>query len=200
MSIRSSIQIQTNERRPIEITLRHPMLPWTPARSRSTSCQKATKQRTSQAFKVDTPEAIASSTIQLATLAHLWTIAPKYSKITTVLNTAALHLMLVVKVIQPIRTQESSDILQITHSNRLLITSWAISKIRSIEKITIIDMMLHQEVQISCRSSSINTNNLIIIVVYSHLGSIKVLQGSRIAKVEDPSILLIFITQLTHSL
>ena len=178
------------------------MLPWTPALSRSTSCQKATKQPTSQAFKVDTPEAIASSTIQLATLAHLWTIAPKYSKTTTALNTAALHLMLVMKVPYPIQTQETNDILQIINSNnRLLITSWAaISKIRSIERITIIDMMLHQEVQISCRSSSINTNNLIIMVVYSHLGSIKALQGSRMPKVEDPSILLIFITQSTHSL
>ena len=177
------------------------MLPWTPARSRSTSYQKATKQPTSQAFKVDTLEAIASSIIQLVTLVHLWTIAPKYSKTTTALNMAALHLMLAMKVIQRIQTQETNDIQQILHSNRSPITSWAAtSKIRSKEKITIIDMMPHQEVQTSCRSSSINTNNPIIIVVYSHLDRIKVLQGSRIAKVEGPSILLIFITPSTHSL
>ena len=201
MSIRSSIQIQTSEHRPIETTLRHQMPPWTPAPSKSTSCQKATKQLTSQVFKVDTPEAIASSTIQLAILAHLWTIAPKYSKTTTVPNTAAPHLMLVMKAIQPMRTQEISDIPQITHINHLPITSWVVIHIiRRIEMITIIGTMLHQEVQTSCRSSSINTNSLRIIMAYSHLGSTKVHQGSRIAKVEDPSILLIFITQSTHSL
>ena len=107
---------------------------------------------------------------------------------------AVPHLMLAMKVTQTTRTQEINDILLIIHINHLVITSWAtISIIRRIETRTIIDMTRRQEVQISCRSSLINTNNLIIIAVYSHLGSIKVLQGSRIAKVEDPSILLIFI-------